>query len=181
VFQLVVSPPYTSPYWLQVEATADATLDDLDALLRETWLECCGHLSAFRLGERRFSPECEVEGWEDEEPTTISLGKLLAPGRELEYEYDFGSTTALTIRVAGERIGRPPERVAILARNDPPAITCNECGAAATRVCGQCVWGDRGWLCGRCARRHECGKESLLPVVNSPRVGVCGYEGPYQA
>ena len=24
---------------------------------------------------------------------------------------------------------------------------------------------------------HECGAEVLLPVVNSPRVGVCGYSG----
>ena len=24
---------------------------------------------------------------------------------------------------------------------------------------------------------HECGQEMLLPVVNSPRVGVCGYVG----
>jgi hypothetical protein len=177
VFHLVVSTRYSSPYWLQIEATADATLEDVDAQLRDTWLECCGHLSAFRLGDRSFSSS---GGWDEDEPTTIKLGKLLMPGQKLDYEYDFGSTTELTIAVAGERTGRPPERVAILARNEPPEISCDACEDAATRVCSQCVWHDTGWLCDRCAKGHKCGEEMLLPVVNSPRTGVCGYDGPYQ-
>jgi len=32
-------------------------------------------------------------------------------------------------------------------------------------------------VCEGCAGEHECGEEMLLPVVNSPRVGMCGYEG----
>jgi hypothetical protein len=84
VFQLVVSTRYGSTYRPQVEGTADATLDDLDARLRHTWLECCDHLSAFRLGRRNLRPDCAVAGWDDEEPTTISLGELLAPDQELQ-------------------------------------------------------------------------------------------------
>jgi hypothetical protein len=30
---------------------------------------------------------------------------------------------------------------------------------------------------GTCAGGHECGEEMLLPVVNSPRVAMCGYTG----
>ena len=33
------------------------------------------------------------------------------------------------------------------------------------------------WLCEDCAKTHECGEEMLLPVCNSPRLGVCGYCG----
>ena len=45
-------------------------------------------------------------------------------------------------------------------------------------VCTECVFDDGGWLCETCAVKHECGEEMLLPVVNSPRVGMCGYTGP---
>ncbi len=37
--------------------------------------------------------------------------------------------------------------------------------------------GDAGWLCDSCAEDHKCGEDMLLPVVNSPRTGVCGYTG----
>jgi len=41
-------------YWLIVEARADAQLAGVDALLRDVWLECCGHMSAFRVGRREL-------------------------------------------------------------------------------------------------------------------------------
>lgn len=28
-------------------------------------------------------------------------------------------------------------------------------------------------------KTHECGEDMLLPVVNSPRVGMCDYTGGY--
>ncbi|MDI6903856.1 MAG: hypothetical protein QMC77_09015, partial [Methanocellales archaeon] len=56
-------------------------------------------------------------------------------------------------------------------------IICESCGKTATRVCTQCVWSGEGWLCDECAGKHECGEDMLLPVVNSPRVGMCGYTG----
>jgi hypothetical protein len=34
------------------------------------------------------------------------------------------------------------------------------------------------FVCSDHARDHACGEEeSLMPVVNSPRMGVCGYTG----
>jgi hypothetical protein len=42
---------------------------------------------------------------------------------------------------------------------------------------------DCGWrtrsnsFCQDCLVEHECGEEMALPVVNSPRMGVCGYAG----
>jgi hypothetical protein len=40
--------------------------------------------------------------------------------------------------------------------------------------------GDEGaaFLCNACVAQHGCGEEMLRPVVNSPRMGVCGYDGP---
>jgi hypothetical protein len=94
------------------------------------------------------------------------------------YEYDFGTTTELKLRVLAERLGpRQREAVQVLARNNPPVFPCVVCGQEATQVCTQCIYEDEGWLCDACVSEHECGDEMCLPVVNSPRVGMCGYAG----
>src|SRR5947209_4813866 len=49
LFHLVVEGKHDPRYWLHLEMPATATLGDLDGLLRDIWLECCGHLSAFRI------------------------------------------------------------------------------------------------------------------------------------
>jgi hypothetical protein len=35
----------------------------------------------------------------------------------------------------------------------------------------------RALLCDDCAADHEHDEEMFLPVVNSPRIGMCGYSG----
>jgi len=108
----------------------------------------------------------------------ITLGKVLKVGTAFYHEYDFGSTTELSLKVVGEREGKVRDKsVQVLARNDPPAIMCAKCEKPATQVCVECLWSGDGWLCDECAAEHGCGEEMLLPVVNSPRVGVCGYTG----
>ena len=46
-FELAVYPKYNRDYWLYVEVKETATLKDVDQFLRDIWVECCGHLSAF--------------------------------------------------------------------------------------------------------------------------------------
>jgi hypothetical protein len=82
----------------------------------------------------------------------------------------------LKVLGARERVGGA-KGVEVLARNDPPPIACLHCGQPATQVCSQCFWEASGTFCERCAKKHKCGEEMLLPVVNSPRVGMCGYVG----
>jgi hypothetical protein len=155
-------------YWMHLEVPASATLDQLDAFLRETWLECCDHLSAFTLGGGRPYGREELE-------MSCRLGDVLEKGAEFTHQYDFGSTTILMGRVIGERDGlaRLKRPVVLLARNDPPVVLCDTCGEPATKV----IRGPTGWLCDRCAEAREEDADLLLPVVNSPRVGVCGYTG----
>lgn len=179
LYHLVVSSRYAPMYWLHLEAASNATLDDLDDFLRRTWLECCGHLSAFRLGGRAFSSSGADWSWGDDQDLDVRLGELLAPGVTLSYEYDFGTTTDLVVKVVGQRDGLTSDQeITLLAGNHPPAIPCESCAQAAARVCTQCVFEGGGWLCKACARKHACGQDMLLPVVNSPRVGMCGYNGP---
>ena len=65
------------------------------------------------------------------------------------------------------------EKIRILARNDMPDVVCAECPKPAIHFCAECY----NFYCGACLDGHDCGDEMALPVVNSPRMGVCGYYG----
>jgi hypothetical protein len=73
------------------------------------------------------------------------------------------------------RVGRPAVR--LLVRNTPPTWPCATCGQPATAVCSYCLGAPSGpFACAAHLGEHDCGEmEGFLPVVNSPRMGVCGY------
>jgi len=106
------------------------------------------------------------------------LGKVLSVGQKFSYTYDFGSSTNLNLRIVSEREGlvNPKDAVMVLARNLAPEFKCSVCDAPATLIFGG-AWGDGNTYCKKHAKKYE-GEGLLLPIVNSPRVGVCGYEGP---
>jgi hypothetical protein len=178
---IVVDCPDAPVFWLHLDAPARATLADLDAFLRRTWLECCGHMSAFEIGGVSYETE-PMEAFHPAKGMDVALGEVLAPGVTFSHEYDFGTTTRLRLRTLSEGRGGPYRgkgwrSIRTLARNDPPRPVCAVCGASATRICAQC-YGDLGaWVCDACAPDHGCGEEMLLPFVNSPRCGLCGYTG----
>jgi hypothetical protein len=179
VLHLIVDEPWPGPYWLHLAVAADATLADLDQFLRKTWVECCGHLSQFRIGEHYYTnTPMPMEG---DRSMDVLIGEVLPVGGECLYEYDMGSTTQLRLRVKG-RARRPggEDRFEVLARNEPLELACVECGEPATQLCPPCAWSEDAWFCDDCAQDHECGEEMLLPIVNSPRCGVCAYTGPWE-
>lgn len=168
-----------SRYWLDVEVSASATLDDLDGFLRGIWLECCGHLSEFSIGPQEdhddfdpFRPRRKRK-----QPTLEALG--LGAGDRFDYTYDFGSSTELKLTVQAREPVTTTARdtVRLLARNLPPELGCHECGAPA-RWAHSWEYDD---LTGQptlyCDRHGEQTRDEQLPVVNSPRMGVCAYEG----
>ena len=167
---------YLSDYWLHIEAPATATLEELDNLLRDVWLECCGHLSLFRIGDELYFSEPD-ENWEQKD-MHIRLDNVLSLNKKFYHEYDFGSTTYLKLKVVSENDGEMKgSSMRIIARNDPPPIMCSYCDKPATEICTECFWSGEGWLCDDCAKKHKCSREMFLPVVNSPRTGICGYTG----
>lgn len=178
---LVAEGRYCPEYWMHLEVRADAPLSKLDDFLRGIWLECCGHLSAFTIEGERYVSEVikhPLFDFDPEKGMGIKIGTVVKPEMKFTHEYDFGTTTELKLKVVSERMGqRRSEQVRLMARNTPPPITCNVCKKPATQVCTQCIWEGEGWLCDACARKHKCDEEMLLPVVNSPRVGMCGYTG----
>jgi hypothetical protein len=176
IFHLVVEARYSSAYWIHLEVPADVRLEVLDSFLRQIWLECCGHMSAFTIEGKTYSVAPMADF--DDEDMKIRLNEVLSPGMKFFHEYDFGTTTHLVLKVISQEQkqikGKP---IRILARNEPPEILCVSCGKMATQLCSECHWSGEGWLCDECAAEHQCDFDMFLPVVNSPRVGMCGYTG----
>lgn len=177
-----VTPAARGPWWLDVEARGTAALASLDDLLRRTWLECCGHMSQFEVGPYRYvagggpSPF----GRDPEERTMAAkIGNVFRRvGTEAGYEYDFGSTTMLAVELTGVRSGRVGRTAArLVARNDPPVWSCGECDAPATAICALHEGDSSPFVCRTHQKDHPCPDAAFLPVVNSPRIGVCAYAG----
>ena len=174
-FHLAIEGRDSKAYWMHVAVPLTAPLRKLDDFLRHTWLECCGHLSAFEIAGKRYASE----PMDEEMSMSARLSQVLEVGMKFFYEYDYGSPTALVLKVVALREqGLPKGAVQLLARNEAPQVSCQRCSIQpATQICTECAWNGEGWLCDACAVAHECGDEMCLPVVNSPRVGVCGYTG----
>ena len=174
-FHLFIDARHDKSYWLHVAIPMESPLRLLDAFLRGIWLECCGHLSAFTIAGELY--ECETEA--GRKGMQVRLNRVLQPGLSFSYEYDYGSTTRLNLKIVDvwER-GTTKNSVELLARNDAPQTVCQLCGERpAAEICTECAWNDAGYLCETCAEEHDCGNNTWLPVVNSPRAGICGYTG----
>jgi hypothetical protein len=179
VFHVMAEGSYAPEYWMHFEVPAAASLADVDHFLRETWLECCGHLSAFTIHGKEYLSDTD-DGYDDEngEDMDLPIGAVLERGNKFHHLYDFGTATELTLKIVSRRkTSARNRRIKLLARNEPPTMPCEVCGNLAAWVCSQCLDGAVGRVCNKCAGRHGCGREMLLPVVNSPRVGMCGYTG----
>ena len=176
-FLIMAKGRYSPEYWLYLEVKADARFKDLDAFLRNMWLECCGHLSSFQIDGIEYSIDLIDEM--GDKSMDIPIEKVLEVGTKFYHKYDFGSTTELALKVIAEQQGsKANEPVKLSARNNPPEINCSLCGNSATQICTECLWSDEDAVfCDKCAGSHKCDSEMFLPVVNSPRVGVCGYTG----
>jgi hypothetical protein len=194
IYHLVIQAKYAPPYWLHVEMPGNAEMGDLDSFLRHIWLECCGHLSAFTLPQPKiprgmaamdmlrgfaagFDPDL-MPGEVDMSCKATKIFKNLE--KPLRYEYDFGSTTELSIKVVGQRQGTA-SKLRLLARNNAPEWQCTECKEPATTFCPYCSYDSPAFFCKKHGKAHRCdngGSDMLMPVVNSPRMGVCGYTGP---
>lgn len=173
LWHLRVQDAHLKEFWLDLEMAGSATLMKLDQYLRAIWLECCGHLSEFTIG-----------GW-----SGVELGKsrkgdsVFEPGLVLRHYYDFGTTSETDIKVVGSRQGQATSRhpITLLARNQMPEVVCQECGQPASWLCNECLYEEdkTGFLCDEHVQEHPHENYGEpLPVVNSPRTGMCGYEGP---
>jgi dihydroxyacetone kinase DhaKLM complex PTS-EIIA-like component DhaM len=152
-------------YYLHISIQANATLEDLDAYIREVWVECCGHMSDFSIrGGKPLSMD-------------TSIKKIFSSSKKLGYIYDYGTATYLNIELVKEFKGKQETILKTLARNPHIKVICERCkNSEAVAVCSQCLWNtDEAYLCSNCMPKHECDMDMFLPYVNSPRVGECAY------
>lgn len=167
-----------SPYWVYLTVPPTVKLSAIDGVLRDLWLDCCGHLSAFSSHDTHYldDPDEFAFGGTRERSMNVSLRRAVGNG-SLRYEYDFGSTTELTLRVMDDNVTGLGPGIKVAARNDAPDIACSQCGGVATELLFD-DWEPSAY-CDTCLGSvSEDGETYTLPVVNSPRMGVCAYSGP---
>jgi hypothetical protein len=154
---------YNKNYWIYFDVPVSTNLETVDKFLRRIWLECCGHMSAFSFGDHNdIRVSTKLYNFEE--------------GTQLLHEYDFGSTTE-TIVTFVAKTTRPSQKnpVRLLARNVPPEFLCCECGKPAEYIDMEAVYEvENPFYCEECADEEG---EFLMPITNSPRMGVCGYTG----
>lgn len=173
LFHLQIQDAWSSDFWLHVEMNGGSTLKELDKYLRAIWLECCGHLSQFSIG-----------GWGgDEIAMSRKIEQVFRPGVELTHIYDFGTSSETLVKAVEVREGQPLSKhpIFLMARNHMPPAVCAVCGEPAGWLCMECLIEAEEWVtfCEKHAEEHphdEYGEP--VPLFNSPRVGMCGYDGP---
>lgn len=130
-FELLLYGAYNKDYWLIIQIKENATLDNLDRFIRDIWVECCGHLSVFEIDGVSYEREPDDDfGWgEPAKSTNHTLKQVLTTGMIFNYEYDFGSTTEIMVKVLDHYSAQKQnEKVVILSRNNPPEFACSICG-----------------------------------------------------
>ncbi|MDL2313013.1 hypothetical protein LJC68_09080 [Bacteroidales bacterium OttesenSCG-928-B11] len=192
----------TTGYFLSLWVDGETAMEEIDIFLRKIWLDCCDHLSAFRnpaqlqRGGWNFFEAMELivqgktkeyeklmEEGNGEIPMSRKVSKVFHKDLKLEYECDFGSTTALQLTVVEEFSIKADANTVLLSRNEPLEILCGSCKKEpATEMCIAHGWDESSLFCPKCAKKHakECEDfedYAAMPVVNSPRMGVCGYGG----
>ena len=170
-FHLLVQDAYGGDFWLHLEMNGDAKLKELDKYLRAIWLECCDHLSQF-----------SYDRWKDKIAKTSLAYDVFEPGIKIHHIYDFGDSSETIIKVIGQREGAALTKhpVFLMARNDPPEFTCKECGKKAKWLCLECMYNNEDdTFCDEHIESHPHDEyDGPIEIVNSPRSGICGYDGP---
>jgi hypothetical protein len=173
LYHLRVQDAYSPAFWLDLEVVDSATLGDLDDYLRAIWLECCGHLSQFSVG-----------GWGGDEISKIRrISSVFKSAPEVTHIYDFGTSSETLIKLVDTRTGKATSKksISLMVRNLLPPSQCIECQEPAHWFCQECLIEDNVWgvLCDRHAENHPHDNYGEpVPLVNSPRMGMCGYDGP---
>ena len=174
LYHLRAQDEWNKGFWLDLEVEGSTTLDDLDYYLRHIWLECCGHMSMFSIG-----------GWAgDKIPKTQKVADAFGPGIEITHIYDFGDSSHTLIRYVADRDGKlpkPPRPIALMSRNHEPEFGCISCDECASWLCVECMYENNvaGTLCEQHVNQHP--HENYgdpLRLANSPRMGLCAYDGP---
>jgi hypothetical protein len=186
-------------YYIYLAAPDHLSLRDLDVYLRALWLQCCSHMSCFSTdtGKEYYPQLFSNPSFPNFENhflmSEMAISDFFSANDHCAYEYDFADRTQLQIQVIQRITNAPKQKFTLLIRNEEPQYYCDSCQERIIiRYCQAC----RQSFCEGCfvsshlqdTKKKEsksvknskkmCGSDYCLPVVNSPRVGKCGYVGP---
>jgi hypothetical protein len=156
--------------FLHLLVKGSTTLNTIDGFLRSIWLECCGHMSGFEYKNAEISMSKKVQ-------------VVFEPGVKVLYDYDFGTTTRVFLKGLKQYQLNLKDSIILLSRNEPLKLMCATCKTEpAVNLCTTCNYNQYSFFCEKCSEEHENSCEdfadySSMPVVNSPRMGECGYTG----
>ena len=156
--------------FLHLLVRGDVSMRIIDQFLRDIWLECCGHLSNFGHKNFKISMNDRVED-------------IFQPRIKIYHDYDYGTTTRVFLRAHKQYQLHSIEKIIPLSRNEPLKLMCTSCKKnPAVNICTVCWYEDEAFYCEKCSEDHAGTCEDFsdyagMPVVNSPRMGECGYDG----
>jgi hypothetical protein len=156
--------------FLEILVEGKQKMKIIDDFLRRIWLECCGHLSDFH------HKNIEVD-------MSDKVKDVFVPKVKILHQYDYGTTTTVALRSGKVFELNLKEKLILLSRNEPLKIMCAICKTKpAENMCAICQYEQDAFFCEACSAVHaqtcnDFEDYSRMPVVNSPRMGDCGYEG----
>jgi hypothetical protein len=190
-------------YFSFITAPSNLSLKDLDTFLKAFWCYCCSHMSCFinLTTQKQYFPylynNSSFPNYVNHDlMSNFSIDDVFNPASSssssfpsLIYEYDFSENrTTLFISVVEKIVTTcPKNRFTVLIQNDEPHYCCENCFSEshgfeekeASIYCSNCCKA----YCNNCFKRNntehlqQCDSSSFLPIVNSPRVGKCCYQG----
>ncbi|KAF0237596.1 MAG: hypothetical protein FD181_1834 [Prolixibacteraceae bacterium] len=156
--------------FLQLLVKGDTTMKTIDGFLRDIWLECCGHLSGF--GHKNFKIKMKDK-----------VEDVFLPKIKIYHDYDYGTTTRVFLNAKKQYQLNLKDKIILLSRNEPLKVMCSLCKKKpAINICSVCWYEGAALYCAQCSAKHAEKCEDFedyakMPVVNSPRMGECGYSG----
>jgi len=156
--------------FLHLLVKGDAPMKTIDGFLRDIWLECCGHLSGF--GHKNFKIKMKDR-----------VEDVFQPKVKIYHDYDYGTTTRVFLNAKKQYKLNLKEQIILLSRNEPLKLMCTLCEIEpAINLCSVCCYQEMAFFCRKCSKKHAKTCEDFddyakMPVVNSPRMGECGYTG----
>lgn len=179
-YLIKVEAKYNIGYYLYLMVDGCVLLREMDQYLKDIWVECCGHLSKFVINGIKYERYPDDE-WGNSEDMDIEIDEVLDVGMSFTYIYDYGSTTELELKVMEKYEPLFPDRgIRLIGRNLPVEYKCFYCNNLAKLHFYDVYSGKQGFVCEFCMKKMQTENKEVYftDIINSPRVGVCGYNGP---
>jgi len=101
---LMIEGKYNPDYWLVIKVKSVLSIKKIDRFIRDIWVECCGHMSAFSYNRSKIGMSQKI--------CNVFDGPYI-----IDYIYDYGSSTELSLSLLGEMDDSNDKDNQVLKRN----------------------------------------------------------------